>query len=97
MKPNGDPISHSARAPPTAPYGIAANTISGLNACLNCTTSARKIITTDMPITIARLANPLVCSSCSPADFETIAWWKPGFDLTQAGHDGCEHFGREMP
>ena len=29
------------RAPPTMPYGIAANTISGLTAFLNCRTSAR--------------------------------------------------------
>ena len=41
MKPNGWPMMASAANAPAMPYGIAANTISGLTALLNCRTRAR--------------------------------------------------------
>ena len=66
MNPNGVPVIHRLISAPMTPNGIAANTISGLIACLNWITSARKIIVTDMPITMARSLKPFVCSSYSP-------------------------------
>ena len=67
MKPNGAPITSSDTSAAPTPYGIAANTTSGLTALFSCTTSARKMPKIDTASTTLNCPKPFLRSSCSPA------------------------------
>ena len=95
MKPNGEPMSHSATRAPTIPYGMAAKTMSGFIAFRNCSTRARKMQETEIEHHDGQIVEALVLLFFLAGDLELVSGWQLALELRERRTRAASHLGRQ--